>query len=82
MADINEISPFRIVSTKLLIEIASISPTTLDELKKIKGFGVKRTSRYGRYIIDAINKFHGNSPSDLDKAFNLNTAPIARKKRK
>ena len=42
---------FRICHNSHLISIAKMNPRTLDELKKIKNFGEKRTLNYGEEII-------------------------------
>jgi len=51
------ISAFIVVENKPLKRVAKIKPTSLEELKDIKGFGDYRVKEYGNSIIDVINFF-------------------------
>ena len=60
--DIKEISkadcikPYFIYSNAQLEEIANKKPTTVDELKDIKGFGDVKCEKYGGDIIGIVRK--------------------------
>lgn len=48
--------PYFIFNDQTLEEILSIMPSTLDDLKKISGFGDKKIESYGQDIINIINE--------------------------
>lgn len=51
--------PVYIIATnKELTELITRAPKTLDGLKSIKGFGKQKVSRYGKEMLDLINKFY------------------------
>lgn len=57
MSKEKQLSPFIIVENKPLIRVSKIRPTSLEELKNIKGFGDYRVTEYGNSIIDIIKFF-------------------------
>jgi superfamily II DNA helicase RecQ len=50
-------SSFRICHNSHLISIAKENPQSIEELKKVKGFGESRTVNYGEDIIALLNSF-------------------------
>ena len=48
--------PYFIFNDQTLEKILSIMPSTLDDLKKISGFGDKKIESYGQDIINIINE--------------------------
>lgn len=53
---------FKIFSSRLLYEIAKISPTDLQQLGNIKGFSTKLSLKYGAQILEEVNKGLKNKP--------------------
>ncbi len=49
------IKPYMVLHNSVLSEITEKKPTTIEELGKIKGMGKKRLTRYGEFILEAIN---------------------------
>ena len=45
----------RILADKTLLALSSRRPTTIDDLKQVRGFGESRIRRHGQGLIDAIN---------------------------
>ena len=58
-ADELNVEVYRIVPTQALKAIAKAQPVTLQELKAVKGMGVKRTKLFGAEILDLILKSMG-----------------------
>lgn len=54
---------FTIATTSSLKQMADRLPQTLDELLQIKGFGEKKTEKYGQDFIDAISFFKEENPN-------------------
>ena len=50
-------SSFRICHNSHLISIAKVNPQSIEELRKVKGFGESRTISYGEDIIAVLNSF-------------------------
>lgn len=50
-------SSFRICHNSHLISIAKANPQSIEELRKVKGFGESRTINYGEDIIAVLNSF-------------------------
>lgn len=50
------IPPYRICTDDALSEIATKHPKTMEELRKIKGFGDKNTLKYGKDILKTISE--------------------------
>lgn len=49
------VQPFMVLHNKVLRELAQRQPTTVEELGAIKGMGSKRVTKYGQWILNAIN---------------------------
>lgn len=45
---------FRIFSNRMLVDLASQNPQTMEELKKIKGFGLKRLEAFGPQLVSHL----------------------------
>jgi len=41
-----------------LLEIVKKLPRSIESLKMVDGFGSKKSEKYGRSIVDLINKFY------------------------
>jgi len=54
LADKAGIPPYVVFHDSVLIEMASLKPKTLDDLRGIKGMGEKKLERYGQRFLDAI----------------------------
>lgn len=48
---------FIIATNRLLMDIITMKPTTLEGLKEVRGFGKKKTGTYGEAIIGIIRTF-------------------------
>lgn len=46
-----------VANAKMLVEIANRKPKTLDELRKIKGFGKVKTERFGEQFIAVVKQY-------------------------
>lgn len=57
-AEKNGHPPFFIGSNALLMDIAEKAPVTTEALREIKGFGAKKTEKYGKAIIGVIRAFY------------------------
>lgn len=53
----NNIKPYVIFTNQQLDSLIEMLPTTIDELKKISGFGEVKCERYGHEIIEIIKKY-------------------------
>lgn len=51
------IPPYRIASQKVLLAICSDLPSSLDELKEVKGIGAKKVKNYGNAIVNIVTKY-------------------------
>lgn len=62
-----EVTPYDIVTSKIMIEITKFLPTDSAALKRIKGLGTVRVKQYGAEIIEIIEKFCAEKgiPSNL-----------------
>ena len=58
-ADEMNVEVYRVIPTPALKAIAKTQPVTLNELKLVKGMGVKRTKLFGAEIIDIVLKATG-----------------------
>jgi superfamily II DNA helicase RecQ len=58
---------FRIFSNRMLLDLASTNPQTIDDLKKIKGFGLKRLEAFGPQLVSHLRDVNlpGNLPETL-----------------
>ena len=45
---------YKILQWRTIQEIASIRPTTLEELKKVKGIGDKKLQQFGKMILEIV----------------------------
>jgi ATP-dependent DNA helicase RecQ len=54
LAKIQSVPPYVIFNDKILYEMVTYCPRTLDELSKINGVGKKKMQRYGQLFIDAL----------------------------
>lgn len=53
--------PVYVISTNnQLLEIIKQKPQTLEDLKRINGFGKKKIEQYGKQIIEMVRIFYGN----------------------
>ena len=55
-ADEEGIPAFMVMHTKVLIAISNETPTTTRELAAVKGFGPKKTQKYGEAVLNIINR--------------------------
>lgn len=55
-ADEEGIPAFMVMHTKVLIAISNEMPTTTRELAAVKGFGPKKTQKYGEAVLNIINR--------------------------
>ncbi|MDY5091231.1 MAG: HRDC domain-containing protein [Prevotella sp.] len=55
-ADEEGIPAFMVMHTKVLIAISNEAPTTTRELAAVKGFGPKKTQKYGEAVLNIINR--------------------------
>jgi superfamily II DNA helicase RecQ len=46
---------YRIFSNRMLVDLATTNPRTLEDLKKIKGFGLKKTEAFGSQLVSHLN---------------------------
>lgn len=51
------IPPYRIASQKVLLAICGELPSSLDELKEVKGIGAKKVKQYGAAIVNIVTKY-------------------------
>jgi len=51
------IAPYRIASQKVLLAICAELPSSLDELKEIKGIGAQKIKNYGSAIIHIVTEY-------------------------
>ncbi len=56
-ANEENIPPYRIASQKVLLNICNQLPSSIDELKEVKGIGVKKISKYGSAIINIVIQY-------------------------
>ncbi|MDP4210761.1 MAG: helix-turn-helix domain-containing protein [Bacteroidota bacterium] len=56
-ADELNVETYMILPTKSLMELVSNLPSSAAELKKIKGFGVKKVQQFGAEILEIINDY-------------------------
>jgi superfamily II DNA helicase RecQ len=49
---------FIIMHDTSLDELCRLQPRTLGELRKVSGFGERKTELYGQQILDALRRFH------------------------
>lgn len=60
-AETDQVPVFLIATDNEFVQIITQAPQTLDALRKIRGFGKKKTERYGKALIEIIRAFH-NTP--------------------
>jgi ATP-dependent DNA helicase RecQ len=53
----NNLPPFVVFQEPSLIEMATIYPTTKDELSRINGVGMGKANKFGKAFLDLINKY-------------------------
>lgn len=53
---------YMVATTSSLQQMADCLPETMDELRLIKGFGEKKTQKYGQYFIEVIALFREENP--------------------
>jgi ATP-dependent DNA helicase RecQ len=56
-ARVNGIAAFIIMHDTSLDELCRVRPRTLSELRRVPGFGDRKTEMYGQAILDALEKF-------------------------
>jgi len=67
MADDQEVKRFQIISTKSLLEIAEVRPTSSANLKKIHGLGKIRIEKYGKALIHMVVEYSAKHKLDTDQ---------------
>jgi ATP-dependent DNA helicase RecQ len=55
------IAAFIIMHDTSLAELCRIRPGSLSELRRVPGFGVRKTELYGQDILDALSRFRGGA---------------------
>ena len=65
-----EVSAFVIASNRDLIALVQARPTTLAELRGVKGFSSRRVERYGEALLQVLAKFsaEGSTPQPTDSS--------------
>jgi ATP-dependent DNA helicase RecQ len=59
---------FAVLHDSALVDLCLAKPSTLQELRRISGFGDKRVEMYGKEILDALRRFRqGERPTDDGK---------------
>jgi hypothetical protein len=61
LADSEGVPAFNIFKQTTLFELCKYLPATKKELQQISGFGKIRTAKYGKEILDVINKYRKNN---------------------
>jgi len=61
-----QVSAFVVLFNSALDELCEKQPSTLDELRRISGFGPKKTERYGHEVLSIIEQFRTNAPAMID----------------
>jgi ATP-dependent DNA helicase RecQ len=62
------VSAFVVLHDSALVDLCLAKPSTLQELRRISGFGEKRVEMYGKGILDALRRFRqGERASNEDK---------------
>jgi ribonuclease D len=56
IAQQRDIPPFKVFTNNVLIALTKSMPTSLDDLKSIRGLSVQHNRRYGRQILQAIRR--------------------------
>jgi ATP-dependent DNA helicase RecQ len=55
------IAAFIIMHDTSLVELCRVKPSSLSELRRVPGFGERKTELYGREILDALARFRGGA---------------------
>ena len=56
-ADDLNVDAYLIIPQKTLLELVTYLPSTIGELKKVKGFGSKKVTQFGKEILPLINQY-------------------------
>jgi GTPase SAR1 family protein len=56
-ADDMNVNAYMILPYKVLVELVNQFPTSLGDMKKVKGFGAKRVNKFGKEILSLILKY-------------------------
>jgi hypothetical protein len=56
-ADDLNVDPYMILPYKALIELINQLPTSVAELKKVKGFGAKKVNQFGKEIVGMVTEY-------------------------
>jgi ATP-dependent DNA helicase RecQ len=51
------VAAFVVLHDSALMDLCTVKPTTLLELRRVSGFGDKKVERYGKEILDALRRF-------------------------
>jgi ATP-dependent DNA helicase RecQ len=63
------VAAFIVLPDSALVDLCLAKPSTLQELRRVSGFGDKRIEMYGREILDALRRFRqGERASEEGKA--------------
>ena len=63
------VAAFIVLPDSALVDLCLAKPTTLQELRRVSGFGDKRVEMYGKEVLDALRRFReGERASDEGKA--------------
>jgi ATP-dependent DNA helicase RecQ len=60
-----QVSAFVILFNSGLDELCAKQPSTLDELQRVSGFGPKKTERYGKEVLEIIERFRTVPPVNV-----------------
>jgi ATP-dependent DNA helicase RecQ len=62
------VAAFVVLHDSVLVDLCLAKPSTLQELRRVSGFGDKRVEMYGKEILDALRRFRqGERASNEDK---------------
>ncbi len=64
-ADDLSVEPYMILPQKALMELITNLPVTIPGLKKVKGFGAKKISQFGKEIVQMIVEYRKNAKIEL-----------------
>ena len=61
LAKEQNVPAYVIFSNRTITHICKVLPTELNDLLDVVGFGENKIKRYGKYILDIVNKYISNS---------------------
>lgn len=82
MAKEKKLPHYMILPQKTMMELVETAPSTMYELKKIKGIGKKNADKYGEAILEIVNRYRlenkidaGDSPAEAAEVVTLVNPP-------